>query len=165
MLLLTFTGIRRLFSYLALHTLVLRLAEAAAMRTATCVHTHVLTLWFCCFTGASSAAAPTFNFGFPPASSASATADASTPSVARLQDGEAAQPGDGTARKFNFGVAHSPAELAAAEVVRGVGDVPPPSKPVRHFRFGLPPGSPPSSPESTRQSPAVRFSQQVPKCC
>jgi len=120
------------------------------------LQTHALIPCSCCSAAASSAAAPTFTFGFPPASSASAAADASTPSVAQAQDAGAAQPEEGTARKFNFGVAHSPAELAAAEVVRGVGDAPPPSKPVRHFRFGLPPGSPPSSPDSTRHSPAVR---------
>ena len=111
--------------------------------------------------GALSSAAPVFNFGFPPASSAPAAAAGGFAALtANTPGGLKAQSADSGGRVFKFGGVRAPEELSVAEVVREVGDTPS-TKPVRRFRFGLPPGSPPSSPESTRQSPAVRCDPAV----
>ena len=107
-------------------------------------------------------AALAFSFGMPaPVSAPAATVEppksaAPAPAPFAGLAPPAPAPAAASAPAFSFGgKPTAPTDLAVIEIAKKVGATLPP-KPVRVFRFGLPPGSPPSSPDTARRSPEVR---------
>lgn len=106
-----------------------------------------------------------FTFGLPSASSTQAALEdpsSSGPPTPAFLSGlvsavarpppAAAAAGVEAPPAFSFGgQQESPADLAVREITQSAGAAVP-QKPVRVYRFGLPPGSPPSSPDTARRS-------------